>query len=260
MIWCLRGWQVPKLHGKAHVMAAGQWGGRVPVATAWAAWSSNPTGTSAMWIRDRLDGLFTDEDFGGWFPSDGRRGLSPAVLALVSVSQFAENLTDRKAALAVGCRIDWKYCLGMGLADAGFDHSVLIEARDRLAEGDRADSLLRHRVERLVDAGLLKTRGKVRRHSTHVLAAVCTLNRLELVTETLRVALEAIAEAAPAWLAARIDAEWGRRYGPPARYDRLPKDKDELAEHVLQVGADGMRILEALADPETPCTSNGCLT
>jgi transposase len=205
-----------------------------------------------MWIRDRLDGLFTDEDFEGWFPSDGRPGLSPAVLALVSVLQFAENLTDRQAALAVSCRIDWKYCLGMGLGDAGFDYSVLSEFRDRLAEGDRADTLLRRMVDRLVEVGLLKTRGKVRTDSTHVLAAARTLNRPELVTETLRVALEALAQAAPSWLALLIDADWGRRYGRSARYDRLPKDKDELAAHVLRVGADGMLILKALAEPETP--------
>jgi hypothetical protein len=129
---------------------------------------------------------------------------------------------------------------------------VLSEFRDRLAEGDRADALLRRMVDRLVDAGLLKMRGKVRTDSTHVLAAARTLNRPGLVTETLRVALEAMAEAAPSWLGPLIDAEWGRRYGRAARYDRLPKDKDELAEHVLRVGADGMRILEALAEPETP--------
>ena len=222
------------------------------MATARAAWSSNPKGTPAMWIRERLDGLFKDGDFEGWFPSDGRRGISPAVLALVSVLQFAENLTDRQAALAVSCRIDWKYCLGMDLADAGFDYSVLSEFRDRLADGDRADVLLKVVVERLVGAGLLKVRGKVRTDSTHVLAAVRTLNRPELVTETLRVALQELAEAAPSWLASRIDAEWGRRYGRAARYDRLPKDKDELAEHVLRVGADGTLILKALNEPETP--------
>jgi len=162
-----------------------------------------------MWIRDRLHGLFKDEDFEGWFPCDGRPGLSPAVLALVSVLQFAENLTDRQAARAVGCRIDWKYCLGMGLGDAGFGYSVLSEFRDRIAEGDRAGHLLELMVERLVDAGLLSTRGKVRTDSTHVLAAVRTLNRPELVTETLRLALEALAESAPAWLEGLIDADWG---------------------------------------------------
>ena len=84
-----------------------------------------------MWIRDRLEGLFTDEDFEGWFPSDGRRGISPAVLALVSVLQFAENLTERQAALAVSCRIDWKYYLGMDLTDAGFDSPARTASRAR---------------------------------------------------------------------------------------------------------------------------------
>ena len=125
-------------------MAAGRWGGRrVPAGTARAVWSSKSKGTPATWIRDRLDGLFTDEDFEGSFPSDGRPRLSLAVLALVSVLQFTENLTDWQAALAVSSRIDWKYCPEMDLDDAGFDHSVLSEFRDRLAEGDRADTLLR---------------------------------------------------------------------------------------------------------------------
>ena len=54
-------------------------------------------------------------------------GVSPARLALVSVLQHAENLTDRQAARAVACRIDWKYALGKELTAPGFDHSVLSE-------------------------------------------------------------------------------------------------------------------------------------
>nr|WP_254552812.1 transposase [Kitasatospora sp. MMS16-BH015] len=68
-----------------------------------------------MWVRDRLDGLFVDEDFAEWYPVDGRPGLSPARLALVSVLQYAENLTDRQAAEAVRCRLDWKLLLGAGV-------------------------------------------------------------------------------------------------------------------------------------------------
>ncbi|QXJ25971.1 transposase [Actinomadura graeca] len=90
-----------------------------------------------MWIRDRLAGLCTDDDFAGWYPADGRRGLSPAVR----------------------CRIDWKYALGLELTDPGFDHSVLCEFRDRMAWGDRADGLLAVMVDRLVAAGLVKRRG-----------------------------------------------------------------------------------------------------
>ncbi len=129
-------------------------------------------GTTAMWVRDRLDGLFTDEDFADWYPSDRRRGLSPAQLALVSVLQYAENLTDRQAAEAVRCQLDWKYCLGLELDDPGFGHSVLSEFRDRMTDGARADRLLAAMVDRLVAAGLVKRRGRLRTDSAHVLAAV----------------------------------------------------------------------------------------
>lgn len=120
--------------------------------------ASNPRGTAAMWVRDRLDGLVTDTDFADWYSADGRRGLSPAQSACVPVLQFAENLTDRQAADAVRCRLDWKYCLGLELDDPGFDFTVLSEFRDRVAEGDHADRLLALVVDRLAEAGLVKRR------------------------------------------------------------------------------------------------------
>ncbi|WP_240554140.1 transposase [Streptomyces niveiscabiei] len=92
-------------------------------------------------MRDRLDGLWRDEDFAAWYPRDGRPGLSPAQLATVCVLQFLLNLSDRQAAEAVRCRIDFKYALGLELDDAGFHHSVLGDFRDRIAQDDRADRL-----------------------------------------------------------------------------------------------------------------------
>lgn len=99
-------------------MLMGRDAGRaIPVETARVAWAASPKGTPAMRVRDLLQDLFVDDDFVGWFPVDGRRGVSPARLALVSVLQYAENLTDRQAARAVACRIDWKYALGMELTE-----------------------------------------------------------------------------------------------------------------------------------------------
>ncbi len=95
-----------------------------PELTARVARVSNPAGTTAMWVRDRLDGLWDDEDFAGWYPRDGRPGISPAQLATVSVLQFLPGLSDRDAAGAVRCRIDFKYALGLDLADPGFHHSA----------------------------------------------------------------------------------------------------------------------------------------
>ncbi|MEH0408422.1 transposase [Streptomyces scabiei] len=98
--------------------------GDTPLTVCGIARASNPRGTAAMWVRDRLDGLFTVADIADRYPADGRRGLSPAQLAHVSVLQYAENLTDRQDADAVRCRLDWKYCLGLELDDPGFDFTV----------------------------------------------------------------------------------------------------------------------------------------
>nr|QLK00544.1 transposase [Micromonospora carbonacea] len=89
----------------------------VPVETARVAWAASPKGTPAMVMRDRLEDLFVDDDFVGWFPADGRRGVSPARLALVSMLQYAENLTDRQAARAVACRLEVR--VGDGVDRAG---------------------------------------------------------------------------------------------------------------------------------------------
>jgi hypothetical protein len=95
-------------------------GVEVPELTARVARASNPAGTTAMWVRDRLDGLWADEDFAGWYLRDGRPGISPAQLATtVSVLQFLLDLFDRDAADAVRCRIDFKYALGLDLDDPG---------------------------------------------------------------------------------------------------------------------------------------------
>ncbi|WP_267145298.1 IS1182 family transposase [Plantactinospora alkalitolerans] len=227
-------------------------GSVVPVETARVAWAASPKGTPAMLMRDRLQDLFVDDDFSDWFPVDGRRGVSPARLALVSVLQYAEDLTDRQAARAVSCRIDWKYALGMELTEPGFDHSVLSEFRDRLAEGDRADRLLAVMVDRLAEAGLVRARGRQRTDSTHVLAAVRRLSRVELVAETMRAALEALAKLDEVWLAGVMAPDWAERYGRAARHERQPTGAAAVRQYVEQVGADGIALLRAVYGRAAP--------
>ncbi|WP_262375629.1 transposase [Streptomyces sp. sk2.1] len=147
-------------------------GEQVPSPAAQIARASNPDGTTVMWLRDRLDGLWQDGDFAGWYPRDGLPGSSPAQLATVCVLQFLLGLSDRQAAEAVRCRIDFKYALAMELDDPGFHHSVLSDFRERLAQDDRADRLLDLALARLKEAGLVRERITQRTDSTHVLAAV----------------------------------------------------------------------------------------
>ena len=154
-----------------------------------------PKGTLAVRIREALGPLLADEDFAAAFPRRGRPAASPGALALVSVLQFAEGLSDRLAADQVRARMDWKYLLGLELDDPGFDHTVLGDFRTRLIRHGLEEKVLEAVLARLSDAGLLRAGGRQRTDSTHVLASVRTLNRMEFVGETLRSALEALAAA-----------------------------------------------------------------
>jgi transposase len=227
-------------------------GRAVPAGTAQVARAAFPKGCLAMRIRDALGELFEDVEFAGLFAVRGRPAVSPARLALVLVLQFAEGLSDRQAADAVRGRIDWKYALGLELTDTGFDASVLSEFRARLVTGDAAEQLLHRMLDRLRERGLLVRGGRQRTDATHVLAAVRELNRLELVTETLRAALEALATAAPRWLQEVVPDQWYERYGQRARDWRLPKAEAARAALAVTVGTDGFALLEAVYAAEAP--------
>ncbi|MFF0105537.1 transposase [Streptomyces hirsutus] len=173
-------------------------------------------------MRDHLDGLCSDEDFVSWYLRDGRPGLSPAQLATVCVLQFLLDLSDRQAAEAVRCRIDFKYALAMDLDDSGFHHCVLTDFRDRLGENDRAGQLLSLALDRIRDAGMIKERGRQRTDVTQVLASARELTRLELVREAVRAALEETSQNTPDVLDDLVDADWATRYGRPVRLPSHP--------------------------------------
>ncbi|MFE7413988.1 transposase [Streptomyces laurentii] len=157
--------------------------------------------------------------------------------------QFLLGLSDRQAAEAVRCRIDFKYAMAMELDDPGFHHSVLTDFRARLAEDDRADRLLDLALARLKEAGLVRERTTQRTDSTHVLAVVRDLTRLELITEAVRAALEEVAATAPHLLDEVADEDWGRRYGRPVR---LGKNPTKPKTRILATGNDAVRLLEHL--------------
>ncbi|MFJ1936741.1 IS1182 family transposase [Kitasatospora sp. NPDC088160] len=196
--------------------------------------------------------MFDDEVFRSTFGVRGRPGVSPGQLALVSVLQFTENLTDRQAAHAVRARIDWKYLLGLELADPGFDFTVLTGFRDRLVAHGLEEKVLDLLLERLMELKLVASGGRQRTDSTHVLAAVRNLNRLEFVGETLRAALEAIAVSAPGWLASWMDPSWQERYGARVDSYRLPSEEDKRVQLTQRIAADGYLVVEAVASPSAP--------
>jgi IS5 family transposase len=204
-------------------------------------------------IRDELGELFADSEFAEAFGTRGKPGWSPGRLALVTALQKAESLTDRAAAEAVRLRVDWKYCLGMSLDDAGFDASVLCEFRSRVASHGLEEKALDLLLAALQEKGLLVSGGKQRTDSTHVISAVRDLNRLELAGETVRAALEVLAVAVPDWLADVIDiSEWNERYGVRIDSWRLPASQAKRDRLVQVYGQDAVALLRAVYAEQSP--------
>jgi len=197
-------------------------------------------------LRDHLAQLFSDEDFIGLYHRLGQPGYSFWRLILVCIFQFMENLSDRQAAQAVCSRIDWKYALSLPLSDPGFHFSILSDFRSRLVDAEVQDFALQRVLDFCRREGFIKTNSKQRTDSTHVLARIRRLNRLTLVGETLRAALNELAELHPEWLLEVMPPEWERRYVHRIEDSRFGKTESQLTAQETQVGQDGQRLLNAL--------------
>ena len=220
----------------------------VPEQTAKIACSALPDRNLCLTLREELGTIFTDENLATLFPSRGQSAEFPWRLALITVLQFIENLSDRQAIQALRTRLDWKYLLSLELEDPGFDSSVLCEFRKRLLQNGQEKLLFEILLKELSGRGLLKVRGKQRTDSTHVLGAVRTLGRLECVGETLRHCLEVLATAVPSLLLKFAPAEWYARYTTRFEDFRLPAQRAERVALAEVIGRDGLRLLRAIYD------------
>lgn len=203
-------------------------------------------------IADELGDLFADACFVALFPTHGQPALAPWRLALATILQFAEGLSDRQTAHAVRSRLDWKYVLRLEVEDTGFDGSVLSEFRGRFLEHEATTRLFDLLVEWCRERGLITARGRQRTDSTSIRSAVRSLTRLELVIEAMRHALNSLARVAPAWLKPRAPTAWVDRSAHRADHERLPEKPAARAALALTVGADGFALLEALGADDAP--------
>ncbi len=203
-------------------------------------------------IGDQLGPLFAEVDFSCMYAADGKPALAPNLVALVSVFQFMERLADREAADAVRSRIDWKYALHLALDDRGFDDSVLSDFRERLARHAMAQVMFDELLKRLRAVGLVQKGSKQRTDATAMLAATRTLNRVQLVAETMRLALEALADYRADWLRAIALPHWYERYGLLLTDFRLPRSKAKQEALALDIGRDGFHLLDALDQADAP--------
>ncbi len=211
-----------------------------------------PKGTMVTQLRDALGPIYSDEAFAHLFPKRGRAAEAPWRLAMVTVLQAIEGLTDRQAAEYVRTRVDWLYALALPLDDPGFDHTILTDFRQRLLAAEAQDLLLEPILQLCRERGWLKARGKQRTDATAVLACVRALNSLESVGESMRAALNAITEQEPAWLQTHLDPEWFDRYVHRFELARFPKAETQRQHLREQVGQDVGHLLTDLEEKQAP--------
>jgi transposase len=224
----------------------------VPEDTARVAHIAFPRGNPYIRLRDQLGTIFHDADFADLYPRRGQPAFAPWRLALITVLQFREDLSDRAAAEAVRARIDWKYLLGLELTDPGFDASVLSEFRSRLLDGGAEGLLLERLLDRCKGLGLLKARGRQRTDSTHVLARARATVRLGCATEALRHALNSLAVVASDWLRGHSSPGWAERYGRRTDESRFPAGAEERQAYACRLGEDGHTLLAAVYGRDAP--------
>lgn len=224
----------------------------VPEATARVARAAFRKGNPYLRLRDELGPIFSDSAFAALFSRRGRPAEAPWRLALVTVLQHAEHLSDREAATAVRGRMDWKYLLGLSLEDEGFDSSVLSEFRSRLVAGAAETLLLEALLSCCKEKKLLEGRGRQRTDSTHVLARIRVINQLEVAGETLRLALDTLAVVLPEWLRQNVPAAWAERYGARIEDTDPPQAEAERRAKAEAIGRDGFLLLERVYSSEAP--------
>jgi transposase len=201
-------------------------------------------------IGDRFDQLLPQESvFTPMYANTGRGAISPLLLALVTVFQMLEKVPDRVAAEMVRTRIDWKYALHLPLLYKGFHFTDLYAFRVRLLEHGQERLVFDQILARLKALGLIKPRGKMRTDSTHILAVVQRLTQLELVTESLRVALCAALEVAPVWCKQALPATFEEAYNQ--RQWQYGLSDSQVKSRLAQAGRDGFWFL-AQIDQSAP--------
>lgn len=136
-------------------------------------------------LRPQLERLYCEDN--------GRPGIDPVLLCGVTLLQFMERVSDRRAAEQVAYHLGWKYALDLELAYPGFHPTVLVCFRDRLEEHQAQRVIFDGVMDLLMELGWIKRSGKQRIDSTHILGYVKEMSRLECACETVRLALEELA-------------------------------------------------------------------
>ncbi len=218
----------------------------IPTDTARAAETAFGKGNLYLLIGDQVDPFLADIDLDCFYDLHDQTVVSPPLLALVTIFQFVEDLSDYQAAEAIRLRTDWKYALHLPLVYPGLNPPVLCDFRRRLIRCETGKAKLQQLVMRLNASGRLNDCQSAP-DAGYLLTSVCTLSRVELAARTMHAAVQALAAQEPEWLIGIALPHWYERYGRSFSTFRLPRSPEARGELLESIAADGRFLLQAAA-------------
>jgi Transposase DDE domain/Transposase domain (DUF772) len=122
-----------------------------------------PAGSVYRFLARERARLFPPELFADLFQPTGRRSVPPSILAVVTVLQRLEGLSDREAADRFAFDVRWRYAAGVadavpGEETASFASTVLVDFRARLRRSADPDRILRLTCQLARQVGLVGVR------------------------------------------------------------------------------------------------------
>ncbi len=217
----------------------------LPRDTARAAEAVFGKGNAYLTVGDQFEQLLADIDF-ACLDAIGRPVSTRAVLTLVTLFQFAEGLSDRRAVDALRTRTEWKYALHLPLNYPGFESSVLCQFRQIILADPAGHEVFQQALDRLAQTGLFRNLDTQRSRGDEVVAAVCTIACLEQLVEAMHAVLEALAAVEPRWLLTHSLPHWYERYNQMVTLNALPTSRAEQLALAQAIGKDASHLLEAI--------------
>ena len=191
---------------------------------------------------------FDDADFADMYDTHGRRPVSPARVACVTIPQFMQNVSDRVAVENTVRRRDWRIALAISPDYTPFNPTVLVRFRQRLLRNDRERELFAKVLGQIEQLGLLKERRKLRVDVPPKggIADVAYLSRGDVVAEAIRVVVASLAKRYPKLLKDEPFCGLHEKHGEEVWVGLGGSGEQRLR----RLGRDGFAVLELCEDRE----------
>ena len=191
--------------------------------------------------------IFNDESFEDCYSDVGRNGRSPSFLAMVTLLQWKESLSDDETVKAVNTRLDWKIALHLEVAAKDiFEASTLCVFRKRLIENDKMCIIFDTLLNQIKKKGFIRDHAKQRIDATHVVKHLNRISTTDLLYRAVKWVVIEIGKADPEYYNKIIPDDIQERYSKD--FSSFGLSKEKRGDRQAEIVEDGFRIKRIIQD------------